>query len=270
VANTFRYEHLPYLYSLHFAASLRGGTVVRPLFFEFPMDATAHSISYQFMWGSSIMVVPVTYPNVTEIRGYIPSAANWYSISGGYKYGQLVPGGYSTFTAPRDTPLPTFVRAGSIIPKQVPGLTTVESRKNPFHLMVALEVTGPKKGTASGELFWDDGESLVEPIEKADNYYHFTFSMEVKAGKTQFTLNTDKSPKSPVALPPINSLEILGYPSSPNLRLARINGNRIALDRSASYVPTKRSLVIRSPQLIDLNSGGPTWELGWENWEDEL
>jgi len=134
VANTFRYELLPYLYSLHFNASLHGGTVVRPMFFEFPMDPTAHSISHQFMWGSSIMVIPVTYPvscvlitrcdihkclviqNVTEIRGYIPSSANWYSISGAYKYGQQVPSGYSTFTAPRDTPLPTFVSPKCLIP----------------------------------------------------------------------------------------------------------------------------------------------------------
>uniref|UniRef100_A0A915E5B5 P-type domain-containing protein n=1 Tax=Ditylenchus dipsaci TaxID=166011 RepID=A0A915E5B5_9BILA len=35
-ANLFRYQHLPYLYSLHFHASLFGGSVVRPVFFEFP------------------------------------------------------------------------------------------------------------------------------------------------------------------------------------------------------------------------------------------
>jgi len=71
---------------------------------------------------------------------------------------------------------------------------TVESRQKPFHLLVALELDGPNKGTARGELFWDDGESLMEPIETADNYYHFVFSM-VKAGSAQLTITCDKSPK---------------------------------------------------------------------------
>lgn len=39
---------------------------------------------------------------------------------------------------------------------QGPSLTTTESRKQPMALAVALT----ESGEASGELFWDDGESL--------------------------------------------------------------------------------------------------------------
>lgn len=55
-ANLVRYRHLPYLYTLHFNVSLYGGTVVRPVFFEFPGDPHTLNLSYQFMWGSAIMV----------------------------------------------------------------------------------------------------------------------------------------------------------------------------------------------------------------------
>src|SRR3569623_1151402 len=58
-ANLFRYRHLPYLFSLHFSASLNGGTVVRPVFFEFPTDSDTHNLSHQFLWGSALMIIPV-------------------------------------------------------------------------------------------------------------------------------------------------------------------------------------------------------------------
>ena len=126
IANLFRYQLLPHLYSLHFRAALFGGTVVRPVFFEFPNDPVTHTLSHQFMWGSSILVVPVINAvgrapspdncitqNVTTVRGYLPPQAQWYSMTTAHKYGQLMPGGYSTFNAPRDTPLPAFVRGRS-------------------------------------------------------------------------------------------------------------------------------------------------------------
>ena len=51
---------LVYLYfSLQFSASLNGGTVVRPLFFEFPLDTTTYDLGYQFMWGSAMVIIPV-------------------------------------------------------------------------------------------------------------------------------------------------------------------------------------------------------------------
>jgi len=47
-----------------------------------------------------------------------------------------------------------YIRGGFIIPLQEPALTTNESRKNPYSLIVALELGG-----ASGGLYLDDGET---------------------------------------------------------------------------------------------------------------
>ena len=51
--------------------------------------------------------------------------------------------------------LQIHVLGGSIIPMQEPGLTTKESRKNPYSLLVALE-----DGFANGYLYLDDGETF--------------------------------------------------------------------------------------------------------------
>lgn len=44
-----------------------------------------------------------------------------------------------------------------LIPTQEPALTTTESRKNPFSLLVALD----EGGAAEGDLFLDDGEAIT-------------------------------------------------------------------------------------------------------------
>ncbi|KAI1711649.1 glycosyl hydrolases family 31 domain-containing protein [Ditylenchus destructor] len=264
VANLFRYQHLPYLYTLHFRVSLYGGSVVRPVFFEFPLDFQAHTLSHQFMWGSSIMVVPVTSPNVDYVHGYLPNSADWYSISPAYKYGQLMPTGFSDFNAPRDTPLPTFARGGSIIPKQRPDITTTATRKNEFQLLVAL---CPKTLQAKGELYWDDGESLVENFATY-NYLHFEYYATVTDKNMELKINCSRGYNAPdkVKVSSLNTIEMLGYPFPPKWNTAKINGQPLPIGSDkATYLADKKVLKIDAPAFIDLNNNGPIWTITWEN-----
>jgi alpha-glucosidase (family GH31 glycosyl hydrolase) len=48
------------------------------------------------------------------------------------------------------------VRGGYIIPMQIPGPNLILGRGNPFQLIVALS----QSGNASGNLYWDDGDSI--------------------------------------------------------------------------------------------------------------
>jgi len=48
------------------------------------------------------------------------------------------------------------VRGGFIILMQLPGPNLILGRGNPFQLLVALS----QSGTASGNLFWDAGDSI--------------------------------------------------------------------------------------------------------------
>ena len=60
-----RYTILPFYYTLFFKAHTPvtthpAATVVRPLFFEFPSDASSFDIKTQFLIGPAIMISPVT------------------------------------------------------------------------------------------------------------------------------------------------------------------------------------------------------------------
>ena len=52
--------------------------------------------------------------------------------------------------------LPIYLRGGTILPLQQPGMNTLESRRNDMELLAALD----RGQVATGLLFWDDGESL--------------------------------------------------------------------------------------------------------------
>jgi alpha-glucosidase (family GH31 glycosyl hydrolase) len=58
-----------------------------------------------------------------------------------------------------NAPLPKInvhIRGGFIIPMQIPGTNLVLGRGNPFTLLVAQS----QSGNASGNLYWDDGDSI--------------------------------------------------------------------------------------------------------------
>lgn len=62
-----------------------------------------------------------------------------------------------------ETPLEKInihIRGGFIIPMQIPGDNLMLGRENPFTLIVAPSTSG----NASGNLFWDDGDSIGEQI----------------------------------------------------------------------------------------------------------
>ncbi len=70
---------LRYLYSLFYSAALKGGTVARPLFFEWPTDPITLSIDKQFLLGPSLLVSPVLEEGATTVQAYFPKG-RWYDF----------------------------------------------------------------------------------------------------------------------------------------------------------------------------------------------
>ncbi len=72
----------PYLRGLMREAHEKGTPVMRPLFYEFPMDAKAWEIEDEYMFGSKLLVAPVLYENQRERSLYLPEGS-WKHIFSG-------------------------------------------------------------------------------------------------------------------------------------------------------------------------------------------
>jgi alpha-D-xyloside xylohydrolase len=107
-----RYRLLPYIYSLAWQVTRHGSTIMRPLLMDFADDPNALQSPHQFMFGPAFLVAPVTEPNVTSIKVYLPASTNWFDFWTGESYC----GGKNVETNSPVDRIPLFVRAGSIVP----------------------------------------------------------------------------------------------------------------------------------------------------------
>ncbi|KAK4451594.1 alpha-glucosidase [Podospora aff. communis PSN243] len=162
-AMNIRYSLLPYMYTLFAQANRGGDTVMRALAWEFPNEPWLADADRQFMLGKAIMVTPCLSQGATTVDGVFPgigSGTVWYDWYTQTAMEEVKPGQNFTIDAPL-THIPVYLRGGNVVPTQEPGMTTAASRKNPWGLIVALD----RSGNAEGQLYLDDGESLV-PAEK--------------------------------------------------------------------------------------------------------
>lgn len=119
-----RYKMLPYIYSTAWQVSRYGDTFMRALFMDFPQDTIVHDLNNQYLFGRSLLVVPVTRPmyvgkdktvnlkNIQTTDVYLPSGINWFDFWTGE---QLLGGQKIAKETPIDI-MPIYVKAGSILP----------------------------------------------------------------------------------------------------------------------------------------------------------
>ncbi|WP_295772161.1 TIM-barrel domain-containing protein [uncultured Mucilaginibacter sp.] len=107
-----RYRLLPYIYSTSWDVSHNDGTFMRPLIMDFAADAKTHEIGNQYLFGRSVMVAPVTKPEVSSWPVYLPASTMWTDFWTGE---QLTGGQTINKEVPKDI-IPMYVKAGSILP----------------------------------------------------------------------------------------------------------------------------------------------------------
>ncbi len=83
-ADNLRYHLIPYIYSLAWKVTNQGYTIMRGLPMDFPNDKKVYSIGNEFMFGSSILVHPVTKAiyHQPEFNGYGITPDHFYSPDG--------------------------------------------------------------------------------------------------------------------------------------------------------------------------------------------
>jgi len=113
--DTLRYRLLPYTYSLAWKTTSEAYTPMRPLVMDFRTDVNAQNIGDQFMYGSAILVNPVTEPGATKRHMYLPKG-RWYDFWTGAPVDVARESGRFIDTAAPLDRMPLYVRAGSIVP----------------------------------------------------------------------------------------------------------------------------------------------------------
>lgn len=116
----FRYQLMPYLYSLAFQASQTGLPLVRPLFWLDIQDRNLWELDDAFMLGDSLLVAPVLSPNATTRRIYLPRG-KWFSWWDETEY--QGPGTVELKVSLENIPI--LVRSGSLVPQEEAGHLTL-------------------------------------------------------------------------------------------------------------------------------------------------
>ena len=99
----------PYIEQCAHRIAKEGYTMMRPLVFDFANDAEALQQKYEYMFGPSLLISPVTEPGVSEWKTYLPkSAGGWRD----YRTGQYYDGGQTVTTAVSKAHIPVFIRMG--------------------------------------------------------------------------------------------------------------------------------------------------------------
>jgi len=144
-----RKQLFPYIYSNAADIAFNGSTLMRPLVFDFYNDPKALEQKYEFMFGKSLLISPVTEPDVTTWKTYLPeNKGGWYDFYNFHDSNKYYNGGKVVETAIDEASIPVFAKGGSIV-----------VTKNGSD-MEALDIKVFAGDDAEFVLYEDDGESF--------------------------------------------------------------------------------------------------------------
>lgn len=58
----------------------KGAPVMRPLFFDFPKDATSWTVEDQYMFGPDVLVAPIMEAQQRSRTTYLPAGTRWQNV----------------------------------------------------------------------------------------------------------------------------------------------------------------------------------------------
>ncbi|KAK5714382.1 hypothetical protein LTR17_017163 [Elasticomyces elasticus] len=240
-AMTIRYSLLPYMYTLFYYATTTGSTVMRALAWEFPNDPTLAAVDSQFLLGPSLLVAPVLGQGLDSVGVVFPGVGAqgevWYDW-----YTQIAmdaqPGENVSIPAPLGH-IPVFIRGGHVLPQQEALYTTTESRNSSWSLLAALS----SAGTATGQVYIDDGASVVQDS---------TLLVDFTAGNGSLWASARGTYKDTNALANVTILGVASEPTSVTLNGQAITG--------AEYNGTSKVLSVKG---LESSTSSGAWAQDW-------
>uniref|UniRef100_A0A8B9UIY3 P-type domain-containing protein n=1 Tax=Anas zonorhyncha TaxID=75864 RepID=A0A8B9UIY3_9AVES len=214
-----RYTLLPYLYTLFYKAHTQGDTVARPVLHEFYSDEATWSVDRQFLWGPGLLISPVLDQVGFTVSIFITEIlVYWINLHSNMKF-----------------------------------VSVFAFRKNPMGLIIALD----DNNQATGELFWDDGESARE------NYIFYEFKVSNNTLQMNVINNNYSDPNNLK----FQEIKILGLQQE-LMTVTVLQGNAVQVSsHNITYNPTDKFAVISGLQLDLGKSYSLTWTLGTRDTE---
>ena len=134
-----RHRLVPYLHTMNHRAAAEGRPLVEPMYHAWPSSAEAYDQPNQFLFGSELVVAPLTSPadlrtRLASVRAWLP-AGTWVDVFTGLVYD----GGRELLLHRDLSTIPVLAPAGAIVPldgAEVPGNDPV----NPSALEVLVVV----------------------------------------------------------------------------------------------------------------------------------
>jgi alpha-D-xyloside xylohydrolase len=166
-----RYRLLPYIYSEAWQISKNGSTMMRPMVMDFREDVNAINQPYEFMFGKSVLVAPVTEAVVDEWDVYLPKSTDWYD----FWIGKRFKGGQTIKIDVPINKIPLFVKSGSILPIGPEVQYSTEKKWDNLEIRIyegangeftLYEDEGDNYNYEQGQystiaFFWDDGKKIL-------------------------------------------------------------------------------------------------------------
>ncbi|KAK0630069.1 glycoside hydrolase family 31 protein [Bombardia bombarda] len=246
-AMRIRYLLLPYMYTLFAHANRDGSTVMRALSWEFRDEPWLADADRQFMLGSAVMVTPCLQQGASTVGGVFPGVGHgtvWYDWYNQTVVEGVQPGQNVTIDAPLGH-IPVYLRGGNVIPIQEPGMTTAASRKNGWGLLVALD----GKGHADGQLYLDDGESLVPDATTWVDFHVSGSSLTAQPRGSYVDTN------------PLGNVTVMGVSSAPSKVL--LDGKTLDSSYWTYSDPEKLLLLNGLDDLFPTGAWHARWRLTW-------
>ena len=123
---------------------------MRPLFFEEPENQKLYTYNTAYFWGKDFIVSPILNKGQKEQSIYFPKNSDWVN----FYTDEKISGGTTQTFATEEDKIPTFVRAGSIIPMAKPMQSTKEYDGNSLILHYYFD---EKVKETQLKLYNDDG-----------------------------------------------------------------------------------------------------------------
>jgi alpha-glucosidase (family GH31 glycosyl hydrolase) len=235
-----RYQLIPYIYTMCRVTADSSLPLVRPLYLEYPKLEKAYSSPSEYMFGTEMLVAPIT--DSTGVRDIYLPPGEWIDYFTGrlFKGDRIIRQEYSIMD------IPVFVKAGAVIPG-APQMAYSDQR--PLDTLV-IDLFGVGKG--SFDLYEDDGISLNY---KKGEYAWTTLSHEKAIGGGEQVIISPANgdfESMPSERAYIIRLHGLPQPSSARVNARSLPAKNITWDKKNSiatvYVP--KSSVLDAVRVV--------------------